>query len=61
MAIVFQANGSSNGGVDVPSMSATLYEPSLKGVFSSTTITHLRIMGRGFKWAILVLVSIDKF
>jgi hypothetical protein len=54
MLIVSQANVSSNGGVDVPSMSATFDEPSLRGVSSSTTITHLRIMGRGFKWAIPV-------
>ncbi len=26
MAIVSQANGSSNGGVDIPSMNATIYE-----------------------------------
>jgi hypothetical protein len=31
-------------------------EPSLRGVFLSTTITHLRIMGRGIKWAITILV-----
>jgi hypothetical protein len=60
MAIISQANGSSNGRVDVPSMNVTFDEPSLRGVFSSTIITHLRIMGRGFKWAIPVLVSINK-
>jgi hypothetical protein len=61
MVVASQANGLSNGGDNVPSMSATFYEPSLKGVSSSTIITHnLRIMGKGFKWAKHVLVSIDK-
>jgi hypothetical protein len=55
-----QASGSNNGGVDVPSMNATFDEPSLRGVSSSTIITHFRIMGRGVKWAIFVLISIDK-
>jgi len=41
-------------------MSATFYEPSLRGVSSSTIITHLRIMGRGAKCVVLVLVSSDK-
>jgi hypothetical protein len=59
MVVVSQANGSNNGGVDVPLVNATFDEPYLR-VSSSTTITHLRIMGRGFKWAIHVLVSIDK-
>ncbi len=60
MVVVFQTNGSNNGGVDAPSMSATFDEPSLRGIFSSTIITHLRIMGRGFKWEIPALVSTNK-
>jgi hypothetical protein len=60
MVVTSQERGSNNGGVDVPSISATFYEPSLRGVSSSTTITHLRIMGRGVKWVVFVLVSINK-
>ncbi|CAK9882777.1 unnamed protein product [Sphagnum jensenii] len=60
MAVVSQASGSSNGGVDAPSTSATFDEPSLGGVSSSTAVTHLGIMGRGVKRAVPVLVSTDK-
>jgi hypothetical protein len=31
MVVTFQERGSRNGGVDVPLMSATFYEPSLRG------------------------------
>jgi hypothetical protein len=51
---------SNNGGVDVPSTNVTFYEPCLRGVSSSTTITHLRIMGKGVKWSIIILVLIKK-
>ncbi len=61
MVVISQANGSNNGSVDVLSMSDTFDEASLRSISSSTTITHLRIMGKWFKWAILVLVSTDKF
>lgn len=60
MAVVSQASGSSNGGVDAPSTSATFDEPSLGGVSSSTAVTHLGIMGRGVKRAVPVLVSTDE-
>jgi len=60
MVVISQANGSNNRRVDVLSMSDTFYEASLRSISSSITITHLRIMGKGFKRAILILVSIDK-
>ncbi len=50
MVVMSQTSGSSNGRVDVPSTSVTFNELSLKGVFLSTIITHLRIIGRGVKW-----------
>ncbi|CAM6036677.1 unnamed protein product [Sphagnum compactum] len=60
MAVVSQASGSSNGGVDAPSTSATFDKPSLGRASSSTAVTHLGNMGRGVKRAVPVLVSTDE-